>query len=66
MKGCGEEKRKSIDRAGNLKRYYHLLLVVGKVLDDVLTDLRVGVDVEERDAEVNIQNSPILISNLKT
>lgn len=41
----------------------HLLLIMGKILHKVLTNLRVGVNVKQRNAEMNVEQSPILCRN---
>lgn len=51
-------KKGLVSRLGIINKV--LLLIVSKILDDVLTNLRVGVDVKQRDAEVNIENRPLL------
>lgn len=61
-----EEKVKEIkcQEALKFKWILHSLLVVRKVLDDVLADLRVRVNIKEWNAKMNVQNSPIL-ENMK-
>lgn len=63
MKGCGREergRRRLSDKWRESSSCFHSLLVVGEVLDDVLADLRVGVNIEEWNAEVNVKYGPFL------